>query len=256
MDRIESGNPVLCVSKGAAIYSGTIIDTGAHSHHAIQVVFSVRNHFQVRLEGGLFSTNAVIIDSDVEHELLASGIQCVFFYAEPESEFGQKLREKMHGAYEILADHKGLCADIVNFCVHRPSVREFQKIVQRHWLLPEKTTLLDPRINQVLKLIDEVEFKKTKIVDLAEKIGISEGRLQHLFKEQVGIPIRKYLLWKRIIDGINFAVRGHDFSTAAYEAGFADGAHMSRTFKEMFGINLSDFFTAKQTLEVYFENAS
>lgn len=249
----ESHSPILCMTQGAALYSGAIIDTGVHSHHAIQIVLTAKEKFQIRLENNLSFASAVIIDSDVEHELFASGTHCIFFYVEPESEFGQKLKEKMHGEYEFFDDHKDLCTDLVSSCVQRPSVREFRKIVQQHWHMPEKKTSFDPRIGQVLHLIDDVEFKKTKISGLAGKIGISESRLQHLFKEQVGISIRKYLLWKRIVDGINFAVRGRDFSTAAFEAGFADGAHMSRTFKAMFGINLSDFFSIQQPIQILFE---
>lgn len=249
----EFPRPTLCMTKGAALYAGSIIDTGAHSHHAIQIVLSARDKFQIRVGDNLSLTSAVLINSDVEHELFASGTYCIFFYAEPESTFGQMLKDKLQGDYEFFDDQKSLCADLVNACLHRPSVKEFRKMTERHWRLPEQKTPLDSRIYRALNLIEQVEFRKTKISGLAERTGISESRLQHLFKEQVGIPIKKYLLWKRIIDGINFAARGRDFTTAAFEAGFADGAHMSRTFKTMFGINLSDFFSAKQPMEVVFE---
>lgn len=248
-----SSNPILCMTQGAALYSGAIMDTGVHSHHAIQIVLSEKEKFQICLKGDLFSASAVIIDSDVDHELLASGVHCIFFYVEPESEFGRRLKEKMQDEYEFFDDHKNLHADLVRSCAQRPSVMEFRKIVEQHWHMPKRRISFDPRIGQVLNLIDGAEFKKTRISGLAGKIGISESRLQHLFKEQVGISIRKYLLWKRIVDGINFAVRGRDFSTSAFEAGFADGAHMSRTFKAMFGINLSDFFSTKQPIQIFFE---
>jgi AraC-like DNA-binding protein len=51
----------------------------------------------------------------------------------------------------------------------------------------------------------------------------------------VGIPPRRYLLWVRLMHAIEAAIGGDNLTTAAHEAGFADSAHLSRTFRRMFG---------------------
>lgn len=62
----------------------------------------------------------------------------------------------------------------------------------------------------------------------------------HLFKEQVGIPIRRYILWTRLQVSVQHVLQGETLTQAAHSAGFADSAHFSRTFSDMFGIRPSD----------------
>ena len=59
------------------------------------------------------------------------------------------------------------------------------------------------------------------------------------FTDQVGIPLRKYLLWRRLFDAVALLIQGENITGAAYNSGFSDSAHLSRTFKDNFGINLS-----------------
>ena len=47
---------------------------------------------------------------------------------------------------------------------------------------------------------------------------------------------RAYLLWLRLEHSLAAYVAGRTLTEAAYAGGFADSAHLSRTFKRMFGI--------------------
>jgi AraC-like DNA-binding protein len=58
----------------------------------------------------------------------------------------------------------------------------------------------------------------------------------------MGIPLRRYLLWLRLIKGIKVALEGVSLTSAAHKVGFSDSAHFSRTFKEMFGLTPSELF--------------
>lgn len=72
--------------------------------------------------------------------------------------------------------------------------------------------------------------------ELAAQLGISVSRLTHLFTEQVGIPLRRYVLWLRLRIAISRVQAGDDLTGAAHGAGFADSAHLTRTTREMFGL--------------------
>lgn len=71
---------------------------------------------------------------------------------------------------------------------------------------------------------------------LAAIVGISASRLTHLFSQQVGIPLRRYVLWSRLQLAITRVQAGDDLTGAAHGAGFADSAHLTRTTREMFGL--------------------
>ena len=54
---------------------------------------------------------------------------------------------------------------------------------------------------------------------------------------QTGTSFRAYLLWTRLNVAIQFAMAGRSWTEAAHAAGFADSAHLTRTFRRMFGMN-------------------
>ena len=106
--------------------------------------------------------------------------------------------------------------------------------------LPE----IDPRIKEVRKILNDMPEKKTSIKALAQKVHLSESRLAHLFKQQTGTPISRYILWMRLMEAVKCVFNGDDLTTSAHQAGFADSAHLSRTYKQIFGLKPSDFRVA------------
>jgi AraC-like DNA-binding protein len=64
---------------------------------------------------------------------------------------------------------------------------------------------------------------------------LSESRLQHLFRDQVGVPIRRYLLWHRYLTALSLLADGASVTRAAHAAGFAGSAHLTRTAVRMNG---------------------
>jgi AraC-like DNA-binding protein len=69
--------------------------------------------------------------------------------------------------------------------------------------------------------------------------------LGHLFSEQVGLPFRPFALWLRLQGVLGHLAHGANLTQAAHGAGFADSAHLTRTFRRMFGIAPSSL--ARQT---------
>lgn len=97
----------------------------------------------------------------------------------------------------------------------------------------------DPRIARVLAALKE-RFRDTpSTAELAASVGLSEGRLTHLFTKEVGIPLRRYVLWLRLRHVVWVYMLTQSLTEAAHEAGFADSAHLSRSFRSLFGIRPS-----------------
>ena len=74
--------------------------------------------------------------------------------------------------------------------------------------------------------------------EVATQLSLSTSRFLHLFREQMGIPWRRYLLWRRIICAIQSMLAGCSATDAAFATGFSDSAHLSRTFKSNFGMTI------------------
>ncbi|WP_051236840.1 helix-turn-helix transcriptional regulator [Paenibacillus pinihumi] len=77
---------------------------------------------------------------------------------------------------------------------------------------------------------------------ISEHAGISTSHLSHLFKEQLGITVHKYLTYVRIDHTKRKILEGEDTLTQiADEAGFSSIHHFSRTFKNMVGMTASRY---------------
>ena len=83
---------------------------------------------------------------------------------------------------------------------------------------------------------------------LSESVFLSEDRFLHLFKEQVGIPLRQYIIYQRAMFASNAVMKGYPVCQAAQLAGFSDCAHFTRTFIEISGLKPSEIIKYRDTI--------
>ncbi|MEB3734806.1 helix-turn-helix transcriptional regulator [Halopseudomonas pachastrellae] len=77
------------------------------------------------------------------------------------------------------------------------------------------------------------------VAELADEVGLSADRLSHLFSEKLGLSIKSYILWARMRRAVELIAQGESLSAVAYDVGFADSAHLTRTIKQFFGLTPS-----------------
>jgi AraC-like DNA-binding protein len=95
---------------------------------------------------------------------------------------------------------------------------------------------IDERVTKVLAAIRQADELRVSIEDAAALAFLSPSRFAHLFKQQVGLPFRRYMLWRKLTRAMLVIGREGTIATAAHAADFADAAHLTRTFYQMFGI--------------------
>ena len=102
---------------------------------------------------------------------------------------------------------------------------------------------LDPRVVRVMDALrDSVE--PLPLDRLSRIACLSPDRLTHLFAQQAGLSIKRYALWSKMRRAmVQFGV-GERLTDAALIGGFTDAAHMSRAFRNHFG--LAPSFLARQ----------
>lgn len=93
------------------------------------------------------------------------------------------------------------------------------------------------RVLRAIDLIDETEC----IADAAAKFGLSEGQFSRFIKKHLGTPPQKWRNWLMLRRALDRIVEGQDVTNAAFEAGFADASHFSRSCNQHFGIRPSVF---------------
>lgn len=101
---------------------------------------------------------------------------------------------------------------------------------------PLRRRTFDPRIARVLSRLKRSFPEAPSSGQLAREVGLSEGRLLHLFAEHVGVPLRRYVLSLRLRRMLFFMAMGQTLTDAAQEAGFSDSAHLARVYRDMYGL--------------------
>ncbi|WP_394832610.1 AraC family transcriptional regulator [Pendulispora rubella] len=97
----------------------------------------------------------------------------------------------------------------------------------------------DPRIEQALRLIDELPFDEVTVTELARRLGLSPSRFRHLFKDVTGHTISHYARWAAVWRACSLWSQGRRLTEIAHEVGFHDLAHLDHAFIEVFGLNPS-----------------
>jgi AraC-like DNA-binding protein len=210
-----------------------------HAHHALQLILCRQGELTASWEGvPARRAGGVLVGSDVPHAVDAAGQEVLVAFIEPESGDGLRLASALAGpargfsAAERDALLAGLGEPWAAEAVSAWLRRTLDGLVGAH--APART--LHPRVRRVLRwLHEEPAPTDVSLEALAQRAGLSPGRVMHVFTESLGVPLRPYLLWLRLQRATGTLMSGRSLGEAAHAAGFADAAHFSRAFRRMFG---------------------
>lgn len=96
--------------------------------------------------------------------------------------------------------------------------------------------LVDLRVFHVAQRIKSELPDTVPVSELAKHVGLSPGRLTHLFTQQCGMSIRSYTLWAKMRRAAVLLGEKWPLTDVAHRVGFSDSAHLSRTFQQFFGL--------------------
>lgn len=218
----------------------------SHAHHAIQVTVAFDRDFAVRPAGGEWrEARGLLVRPDVEHEFNARKGTGAMLFVDPESVEGAWLASALTEDITIVPESRlqECVRELAAFWASPVVALEAGDLV-RHCIqalcpgaLPGRR--LDPRIAKVLGSIRESEDLRLSLESAAGSVHLSPGRFTHLFKEEVGLPFRRYMLWRKLTRAMLSMGRERTLAAAAQCGDFADAAHLTRTFGQMFGMNPS-----------------
>ena len=215
-----------------------------HGHYAIQLVIGAPTGLRVQFgrRGEWQPCAAALVPSRAVHSIDVSGCDIsLVLFIEPETPEGKALSARLQGRLELLdADTVAASAEQLEraWRVER-SYDAVKGVCSRLVQEISRTAPREPSDPRVLAAIAYIRQRVDKSVSLAEvaKIAnLSPGRFRHLFVAETGMPLRTYVLWRRLLHVWTLLMNGETLSNAAHAAGFADSAHLSRTARTMFGL--------------------
>ena len=223
--------------------------TSLHNHTAAQIVLALSGKLQVRMSPKVsFSgCDAVMIPPNVNHQIIGSGSSEIMLWFDPATIESRAIR--LHSMSKLIP----LSRDEINIPISKliglssqlkncsDAIKLSKTITQT--LLPEYKTIkpLDRRIVFVLITIrNPVLLSESRPLKyLAQKVNLSEGRLRHLFRQELGVTLQQYWIGYRLLVAIRRFNSCVSLTEIAHEAGFADLAHFSHAFRASFGMTPS-----------------
>jgi transcriptional regulator GlxA family with amidase domain len=124
-----------------------------------------------------------------------------------------------------------------------------EEILKHLCVRPNTGTPMDSRIARAVRRIRADPSRPRSMSERAASVSLSPRRFRDLFSQQIGMSCRQYVLWMRLFAAIDASARGASLTEAAFAAGFADAAHLTRTFRRMFGITPSSIAGSISLLE-------
>lgn len=220
--------------------------TALHSHHSLHFVLPIEGELRVRTSSlGHWSTAAgVLTAADAPHAIDSRGADVLFVFLDPESDAGATFRPALEHPVRLLTvqERSTLVRDVVPRTILSSGAEDWVRSAARALgvPLPASQRPIHPRVRRLLRTLRSSGVDDaTSLEALARSVGLSPGRLMHVFTESIGIPLRPYLSWLRVQRAAIAIVDRSPLGEAAHRAGFADAAHMSRTFKRMLGVTPS-----------------
>ena len=108
----------------------------------------------------------------------------------------------------------------------------------------------DERISKVVLKIEERPDAFGRMQEAADLACLSPSRFRARFNAEVGLPFRRYRMWRRMALVMRTIGDGGSLTNAALTAGFSSSAHLSASFKRMFGLSASDIIALGVTIDV------
>jgi AraC-like DNA-binding protein len=215
----------------------------SHAHHAIQIVIALDGCVAICGKDARWrESRGVVVRPDATHSFDCHGALAVMVFVDPESSEGVWLSasfqqdiadvpdarlDAVAAAFRSLVDHADDEADVVARI--RRGVLGLRPGLAR-------AARLDARVTTVLNAIRASDDLRISLDTAAAMAFLSPTRFAHLFRDQVGLPFSRYMLWRKLTRAMVAIASEETIAAAAHAADFADAAHLTRTFYQMIGM--------------------
>ncbi len=246
--RMQEASEHLYLWSGLLLYAAGDHRNDWHSHYAASLIIALDAPFRLELRDGVDEkVRACVLAPNAENRVSIEG-RFVSIMADVDSSVFEPLAPILNGNAWSAIDAERLKPVLpqLGALLETPHTeRQVRTLVddcieaitgQRPRPL---TVSLDRRITRVLKLIRDGLPDEPNTDALAEAVGLSRSRLLHLFKEQLGLPMGQYLLWRRLFEAARLWDEGLSMAEAGHAAGFYDQAHYTRTMRKMLDVTPS-----------------
>ncbi|MCE9597172.1 MAG: AraC family transcriptional regulator [Spirochaetia bacterium] len=249
----------ICIWRGRALFLGQLPAAEPHLHSAAAVCVGLESALRVQEDDEWRECRSALIPHNVWHNLVCDG-PCAVLFMDPDASGYEKLSESngaLAGCSFDIRQTEALQSIFKSIQNDDSAISDALARIDRVTFRSPETGQFpqDERLRRVIEYMLETNLESNPPVEeLCSISDLSESRLQHLFKETLGISIRKFRIWFRLKAAAILLKEGSDFTQAALGAGFYDAAHLSHCFRDTFGFAPSAIFKGQREVRWHIQD--
>ena len=225
------GTVFISATRALYLYVGPIVATARHAHHAAQIVIAPHSLYIEDGGNGRIRACTAVIPPRLLHRHGACA-HAAFLFLDGDHLASRELSRNAEPRCETWV------RDTLDVNVPRdPTPEQARALLDSILSAVDLRRPPEPRHPAARRMCAYLDGSRhADLASLSYEAGLSPRQMRHTFARDVGLPMRAYLRWKRLRRAMAAVEQGASLSTAAASAGFADSAHLSRVFREQFGI--------------------
>lgn len=232
------------------------MDASSHSHGMMQFFVCLKDSLNIKVKGKKIETSCILVNKNIKHSFNTENQICFTSVIEPVSSFGIALNTLLGdkdyyipGENQTVRIRTCLAPMIENFS--KESYEKLMTAISECFGWNQSKNSLDDRIVKLLDMLAHCSCDDHSIEEYADKLCLSPSRLSHLFSEEVGIPLKKYLSLHQLERAFENILKGKSITDAAMEADFDSPSHFAFTVKKMMGLPARNTVKNSEFLKVY-----
>lgn len=235
-------------------FIGNQVNSTEHAHCVLQAFLSLDDPLQVTVGNKQISGKCVIVNKNARHIFSCDKKIRLSILIEPSSSFAKELIKKFDGDYLIYNDGlEGIqqkSSALVNTSDKQLYI-DFIQDFKKYLAIESNAKVLDERIVELLGILQNCDCFDHTIESFASSVSLSSSRLSHLFREQIGVPLKSYILFHQLEKAFTALLSGTSITDAAMLAGFDSPSHFASTVKKWMGMSVSTSIKDSEFLKVF-----
>lgn len=221
--------------------------TASHKHPSMHLFYS-REGCKIMVDQKEIQGNIILLKPNIRHAIDESHNCDFFLLLDPTSTIAKQLSDKYltnQDSYSITGRFDDITGHMISSS-DQDTIQLVDHVLLNMGISIACADTTDSRIKEVISKIVSGEWLNYHVNEIAEASFLSESRLTHLFKDEVGIPLKSYLLIRKMEHAYRIVSSGGNVTDAALESGFASSAHLAYTCKALTGISITDVFAGSK----------
>lgn len=236
-------------------FIGNHVNATEHSHCVLQVFLSLDGPLLITVEKEQVKGKSIIVNANAMHKFSCGNNVRLSILIEPSSSFAKELVSKIDGNYivydsgiEHLQQKAAALIDTDDKQLYISFIQDFAEFLG----IKRSSEVFDERINKLMELLQNCDCYDHAIDKFAKSVCLSPSRLSHLFREQIGVPLKRYIMFHQLKKAFTSLLIGTNITDAAMFAGFDSPSHFAATVKKWMGMPVSASIKDSEFLKVFF----